>query len=75
MAALNIPAMLGGQARWWVWHKENLCTNQTGYAWFAGPFNTEADAKRFRDKLLSPLSCPGCGRGTPNAGDYNIGQM
>ncbi len=72
-AKLEIPTKIGGNIRWWLWHNVVLCKCE--YAWYAGPFDTEPDAEKFRDTLVHPTSCPGCGIGTPDKGDYDIGQM
>ena len=58
-----------GQNKWWVRHVKCAVN------WSAGPFETETDANNFRDTLISPDSCPGCGKATPEAADYNISQM
>jgi hypothetical protein len=63
------PSNPAGQNKWWVSHVNCM----TGFT--AGPFDTQADAERFRDSLVSPDSCPACGRPTPEATDYSIGQM
>lgn len=74
IAKRGIPERLGGDLRWWVWHREDLCICE--YAWFAGPFDSETEAEIFRDKkLVHPTSCPGCGQSTPSRSDYDIGQM
>ena len=59
--------------KWWVWDK--YCAGQ--YTWYSGPFNTQQDAVNFINNsgIVGGTSCPGCGRGTPASGDYNIGQM
>ena len=69
-AKLEIPDNLGGRQWWWVWHDINMCMCE--YAWFSGPFDSEVIAIEFRDTLIHPTSCPGCGVGTPNANDYHI---
>jgi hypothetical protein len=63
------PSIPTEQKKWWVSH----VSCETG--WSAGPFDTEEDAGNFRDTLISPDSCPGCGRPTPNSADYSIAQM
>ncbi len=63
------PMIPQGQNKWWVSHVE--CN--TG--WFAGPFNTQQEAEIYRDSLISPDSCPGCGTATPDRSNYDISQM
>ncbi len=75
---MNVADSYKPGEKWWVchggWDTSGLTPQpiECEKNWLSKPFNTKAEAEAYRDTLLNPHSCPGCGQPTPTNGHYTV---